>query len=167
MSSVDGGPRSWLATTESLVDSPPAEPQTAGYPASVGYRRLAFDGGVTMRGLIARFGTLPADRAALVAPDGIGAPLLRSMRRANSRSFWGWLDDNVAEARDWGFRVGDIRVPVVLRHGGRDQPVDFRQAEWLAEAMPRARTVFLPDAGHIAITYPFDAWIASIVEAAA
>ena len=130
-------------------------------PAAATFSRM------TMRGLIARFGALPPDRAALVASDGIGEPLLRSMRRANSRSFWGWLDDNVAEARDWGFRVGDIRVPVVLRHGARDQPVDFRQAEWLAKAMPRARTVFLPEAGHIAITYPFAAWIHSLVEAAA
>ena len=129
-------------------------------PAAATFSRL------TMRRVIARYGAVASDRAALTAPDGIGDILVRSMRRATGPSYWGWLDDNVAEARDWGFRVGDIRVPVVLWHGEEDRLVDVRQGRWLAKAVPGARSMFVPGAGHIAITYPFDAWIASLVAAA-
>ena len=149
-------PADWrqLATGDEAILVPDFE------PAAASFSRL------TWPDAVAKYGALPTDRAALLAPDGIGRALASAMRRATKRSFWGWLDDNVAEARDWGFRVGDIRVPVVLWHGEVDQLVDVRQGKWLAKALPAARAVFVPEAGHIAITYPYAAWIGSLVEAA-
>jgi pimeloyl-ACP methyl ester carboxylesterase len=92
--------------------------------------------------------------------------LVRSMRRSVARGFAGYLDDNVAQARDWGFRVRDIRVPVVIRHGALDRLVNVRHGQWLAANIPGARGVFLDDAGHGSIALPWSDVIADLVAAA-
>ena len=124
-------------------------------------------GAMTVERAVERYGKSPRDRAALLAPDGFGRPLAHAMRRALSRGFWGWLDDNVAEARDWGFRVRDIAVPVVVRHGELDPLVDVRQGRWLASAIPGARSTFIADAGHMAVVLPWEQLIDGLLDAAA
>lgn len=96
----------------------------------------------------------------------IAPHLVRSMRRAVSRGYLGYLDDALAHARDWGFRVADIRVPVVIRHGELDRLVDVRHGRWLAAAIPGARGVLLPDAGHGSVALPWADVVADLVEAA-
>jgi pimeloyl-ACP methyl ester carboxylesterase len=107
-----------------------------------------------------------SDRAAARA-DGLGRWVARSMRRAVSRGYHGFYDDNVAEARDWGFRVADIRVPVIVRHGEDDRYVTVDHGRWLAQTIPGARGVFQPDLGHFAVLLPFEEVVAQLVEAAA
>jgi pimeloyl-ACP methyl ester carboxylesterase len=117
-----------------------------------------------------RFATDPranaADRAAANGPERLGRTIARSYRRAASAGFFGYLDDNVAEARDWGFRVADIRVPVVVRHGEADGYVSVAHGRWLAETIPGARGVFPPTAGHTSIMVPFEEVVGQLVEAA-
>jgi pimeloyl-ACP methyl ester carboxylesterase len=91
--------------------------------------------------------------------------LVRSMRRAVSRGYFGFLDDNLAQVRDWGFRVADIRVPVVVRQGALDRLVSEAQGRWLAATIPGARGVFLPDAGHGSVALPWSDVISELVEA--
>jgi pimeloyl-ACP methyl ester carboxylesterase len=91
--------------------------------------------------------------------------LIRSMRRAVLEGPYGYFDDNVAQARPWGFRVADIRVPVVVRHGGLDRLVNVAQGRWLAAAIPGARGVFLDDAGHGSIALPWSEVVADFVGA--
>jgi pimeloyl-ACP methyl ester carboxylesterase len=98
--------------------------------------------------------------------EEIARHLVRSMRRAVSRGYFGYLDDNLAQARDWGFRVADIGVPVVIRHGALDRLVNIAHGRWLAAAIPRARGVFLDDAGHGSIALPWEETIADLVGAA-
>lgn len=92
--------------------------------------------------------------------------LLRGMRRAMLRGYFGYLDDNLAQARDWGFRVADIRVPVVVRHGALDRLVNIAHGRWLAAAIPGARGVLLDDAGHGSVALPWEETIADLVGAA-
>lgn len=108
-----------------------------------------------------------ADREATLAPGGLGHAIARSMRRAVASGYFGFLDDNVAEARDWGFRVADIRIPVVVRHGEDDGFVNAAHGRWLAQTIPGARGVFPPGAGHTSIMVPFEEVIAELVEAGA
>lgn len=96
----------------------------------------------------------------------IAPSLTRSMRRAVLQGFTGYLDDNVAQAHSWGFRVADIHVPVVVRHGELDRLVDVRQGRWLARMIPGARGVFLPDAGHGSIALPWADVVADLIQAA-
>jgi pimeloyl-ACP methyl ester carboxylesterase len=92
--------------------------------------------------------------------------LTRSMRRAVVQGYAGYLDDNVAQAHDWGFRVADIRVPVVVRHGELDRLVDVGHGHWLAATIPGARGRFLPDAGHGSVALPWTEVVADLIRAA-
>lgn len=106
------------------------------------------------------------DREVLLGPDALGEAVASSMRRAFLTGWSGHFDDNVAEARDWGFRVADIRVPVVVRHGEGDRWVGIQHGRWLAEAIPGARAVFPPGAGHTSIMVPFEDVVGDLVSAA-
>lgn len=119
-------------------------------------RRLLSVGGPPDRRAVAH------DHQAEVVPF-----LIRSMRRAVATGYFGYLDDNLAQAKDWGFRVADIRVPVIVRHGELDRLVDVRQGRWLAEAIPGARGVILGDAGHGSVALPWIDVVVDLVRAAA
>jgi pimeloyl-ACP methyl ester carboxylesterase len=60
----------------------------------------------------------------------------------------GWVDDNLAFTRPWGFDVGSIRVPVHLYYGRSDTLVPAAHGDWLAANIPGA-TVDVQDAGHL------------------
>jgi pimeloyl-ACP methyl ester carboxylesterase len=120
---------------------------------------------ITRRQLAAWPGAPPSDTAATLEPAGFGAALARSIRRGVSSGVDGWLDEAIAHARDWGFRVADIRVPVVIRHGTLDPLVDVRHGRWLAATIPGARGVFVEDAGHGSIVLPWTEVVGQLVEA--
>jgi pimeloyl-ACP methyl ester carboxylesterase len=89
------------------------------------------------------------------------------MRRAVAHGYFGYLDDNLAQARDWGFRMADIRVPVVVRHGELDRLVDVRHGRWLAGSITGAHGEFLPDAGHGSVALPWGDVVTALMRAAA
>ena len=110
----------------------------------------------------------PDARAVALRHDEIISPFLtRSMRRAVSRGYFGYLDDNLAQARNWGFRVADIRVPIVVRHGALDRLVSIEHGRWLAAAIPGARGAFLDDAGHGSIALPWEEVVGQLLESGA
>ena len=110
---------------------------------------------MTRRRLEALGGT-PDPRALAYGHDIEFVPwLVRSMRRAVQRGYFGYLDDNLAQARDWGFRVSSIEVPVVVLHGELDRLVPVANGRWLAANIPTARSVILPDAGHGSVALPW------------
>jgi pimeloyl-ACP methyl ester carboxylesterase len=63
----------------------------------------------------------------------------------------GWVDDDVALLRPWGFEVSAIQVPVSVWHGGHDHAVPFAHGEWLAAHVPRATAHLFPDQGHLSL----------------
>jgi len=67
---------------------------------------------------------------------------------ALARGVDGWVDDDLALMRPWGFEVGDIRVPVWLQYGSDDALVPRQHGDWLASRIPGAR-VDVRDAGHM------------------
>jgi pimeloyl-ACP methyl ester carboxylesterase len=52
----------------------------------------------------------------------------------------GWVDDHLAFARDWGFVLGDIRVPVSIWHGSADERAG-KYADSLAREIPHAERI--------------------------
>lgn len=110
----------------------------------------------------------PPDARAVAQRHGeeIAPSLTRAMRRAVLQGHVGYLDDNVAQAHAWGFRVADIRVPVVVRHGELDRLVDVENGRWLARTIPGARGVILPDAGHGSIALPWADVVDDVIRAA-
>ncbi len=103
-----------------------------------------------------------ADRAALRDVDGAAEGLARMLRNG-AATVWGFLDDWVAWARPWGFRMADIRVPVTIRHGDEDAVVSLAEAHWLARHVPGAHLQELPGGGHLSAGTPFDPVVATLL----
>lgn len=127
---------------------------------------VGFFSRVTVRKLRAIGGPPDPHGLANDVEANVDRDLVRSMRRAVSHGYAGFLDDNLAQVRDWGFRVADIRVPVVVRHGALDRLVSIEQGRWLAATIPGARSVFLDDAGHGSIALPWADVVAELRAAA-
>ena len=60
----------------------------------------------------------------------------------------GWVDDSLALARPWGFDLGEIKVPVLLRYGLVDVFVPPGHGRWLAAQIPGCEVVIEDEAGH-------------------
>jgi pimeloyl-ACP methyl ester carboxylesterase len=60
------------------------------------------------------------------------------------------ITDLVLFARDWGFSLRDIRVPVRFWHGDADGIVPLSHGEFMAALVPGADLVIAPGGGHFA-----------------
>ena len=96
-----------------------------------------------------------ADRDAFAQTPGLASTLAESISRG-AAGVDGWMDDAVASARPWGFRMQDIRVPVTIRHGELDRLCKVEHGRWLAAHVPGAKAQILPGQGHTSVTVPFD-----------
>jgi pimeloyl-ACP methyl ester carboxylesterase len=90
-----------------------------------------------------------ADRASITPETSAFAAERR--KHALSTGIWGWFDDDIAETQPWGFDVSEISVPVTVWHGAQDRFVPPSHSEWLAGAIPGARTELRSDEGHFSI----------------
>jgi pimeloyl-ACP methyl ester carboxylesterase len=79
----------------------------------------------------------------------------------------GWLDDDLAFVRDWGFRLDGLQSPVTIWQGAQDLMVPFAHGEWLAANVAGARARLLPDEGHISLVGRFDEVVDDLLERAA
>jgi pimeloyl-ACP methyl ester carboxylesterase len=85
------------------------------------------------------------------ARGSIGATLLRHFQHGTSVSVDGWVDDDLALARRWGFALAGVRVPVLLWQGRHDAMVPFGHGAWLARQVPRAEARLTDDDGHLSL----------------
>jgi pimeloyl-ACP methyl ester carboxylesterase len=89
------------------------------------------------------------DRAALT--DELAAYLAAEFREAVRTGIEGWLDDDLAFTRDWGFGLDAPPVPVTVWQGDEDLMVPFAHGEWLAANVGGAAARLLPGVGHISL----------------
>ncbi|MBL7257888.1 alpha/beta hydrolase [Actinoplanes sp. LDG1-01] len=61
---------------------------------------------------------------------------------------YGWIDDVLANRRDWGFRLKSITQPVRVWHGAEDNCVPPAHARWLAERIPNAELTVQSGTAH-------------------
>jgi pimeloyl-ACP methyl ester carboxylesterase len=90
------------------------------------------------------------DRAVLSAD--YAEESLASLKKALSNGVLGWLDDDLALTRPWGFDLDSISVPVSVWQGREDRFVPITHGEWLAEHVPGARSHLLENEGHISLS---------------
>ncbi|CUR55019.1 Alpha/beta hydrolase fold protein [metagenome] len=92
----------------------------------------------------------PVDVAALTGD--FAADLATSIREAVSAGVDGWLDDDLAFTRSWGFDLDDLVVPTSIWQGSEDLMVPFAHGAWLAARLPHATRHLEQGEGHVSIT---------------
>ncbi len=90
-----------------------------------------------------------ADRATLEGPlvDFLHA----NTKHALESNGDGWIDDNLAFVRPWGFELAAIDRPALIVQGGDDRFVPRSHGEWLAEHVPGAEAWIDDENGHLTL----------------
>jgi pimeloyl-ACP methyl ester carboxylesterase len=91
----------------------------------------------------------PVDAASLTGE--LAQCLADEFRRGLATSVDGWLDDDLAFTRPWGFALADIAVPTYLWQGSEDLMVPFTHGQWLAARIPGVVAHLEQGEGHLSI----------------
>ena len=105
--------------------------------------------------LIEAFGGLIGDADKRALTPEVAEVMATGMRHSNSVSFYGWLDDDLAFVRDFGFDITKIDKPVVLYQGDDDFMVPHAHGYWLEKKIPTAKLNFVPGHGHISLIFEY------------
>jgi pimeloyl-ACP methyl ester carboxylesterase len=89
------------------------------------------------------------DKAALTGE--FAEDVAASFREAVRVGIGGWLDDDRAFTRPWGFGFDEISVPVMIWQGSADLMVPFAHGQWLAGQLPDASAHLEEGEGHLSI----------------
>lgn len=84
--------------------------------------------------------------------DEFGEDMVTSFSDALRSGVDGWLDDDLAFVRPWGFDVSEVACPALLWQGSEDMMVPVAHGRWLAAAMPGATAHLEAGEGHLSIS---------------
>jgi pimeloyl-ACP methyl ester carboxylesterase len=111
------------------------------------------------------FGGLIGDADKAVIDGDLADHMAATMRSGLAVSFDGWIDDDLAFVRPWGFNLRDISKPVFIWQGDDDFMVPHAHSKWLAEHIPGSQLKFVPGHGHISLIEKYRAEILNQAEA--
>ena len=111
------------------------------------------------------FGGLIGDADKAVIEGDFADQMAATMRSGLAVSFDGWIDDDLAFVRPWGFNLSDISKPVFIWQGDDDFMVPHAHSKWLAEHIPGSQLKFVPGHGHISLVEKYRAEILNQAEA--
>jgi pimeloyl-ACP methyl ester carboxylesterase len=89
-----------------------------------------------------------SDRAQLARPEVMQVVTEATFEQAVN-GVGGWVDDDLAFLKPWGFDVAAISVPVLVRYGLTDVLVPPAHGEWLAANVPGCIVEVEVSAGHL------------------
>ncbi len=101
-------------------------------------------------GMVEQLASLLPDVDRQLLTDEAGADLVNNMR-GGVQSVDGWLDDDLAFTRDWGFELSGITVPTYVWQGSADLMVPFHHGELLAASIPGATAHLIDGEGHFSV----------------
>jgi pimeloyl-ACP methyl ester carboxylesterase len=107
--------------------------------------------GATAGELVASLDSLLPDVDRAVLTGEYAEDILASFREGLGTGTDGWLDDDLAFTRPWGFSLTEIAVPVMIWQGSADLMVPFAHGQWLAARMPAATAHLEDGEGHLSI----------------
>jgi pimeloyl-ACP methyl ester carboxylesterase len=119
---------------------------------------------VTGEDVVAALGGLVSsvDKTALAGE--MGDVLAESFRRSVSTGIAGWLDDDLAYVRPWGFELKSVRVPVAIWHGAQDRMVPINHGRWMASNVAGAQARMLDEEGHLSLVSHAERILEDLVE---
>jgi len=91
------------------------------------------------------------DKAALTGE--FAEVMAAAFRRAISTGIEGWLEDDLAFMRNWGFDLASIRTPVAIWQGGQDRMVPYAHGKWLAARVSGAHPRLFDEEGHLSLVH--------------
>jgi pimeloyl-ACP methyl ester carboxylesterase len=90
-----------------------------------------------------------ADRRLLARPE-IKAMFLDDLLNGSRKQLAAPFSDVVVFARDWGFRLEQVKVPVRWWHGDHDHIVPFAHGQHVVSRLPDVQLYHLPGESHLA-----------------
>jgi pimeloyl-ACP methyl ester carboxylesterase len=91
----------------------------------------------------------PADRRLLARPE-FKAMFLDDLLNGSRKQLAAPFADIIVFARDWGFRLDQVKVPVRWWHGDHDHIVPFAHGQHVVSRLPDAELYHLPGESHLA-----------------
>jgi pimeloyl-ACP methyl ester carboxylesterase len=101
--------------------------------------------------VVAAMTTLLPEVDRVLVTDEFGADMAGSFAEGLRLGVDGWVDDDLAFTRPWGFELTEIAVPTFVWQGSEDLMVPFAHGQWLAEHVPGVTAHLLPGEGHLSI----------------
>ncbi|MBD0863971.1 alpha/beta hydrolase [Gordonia sp. zg691] len=111
---------------------------------ALGFARPIADPAITIYGRLSP----QADRELLARPE-FRAMFLDDLLHGGSQRMEAPFADVVVFARDWGFRVPDVRVPVRWWHGDHDHIIPYAHGEHMVSLLPDAKLFELSGESHL------------------
>jgi pimeloyl-ACP methyl ester carboxylesterase len=96
---------------------------------------------------------LPAPDQAMLARPEVRAIVRDSFVESVRQGSGGWVDDDLAFAKAWGFELAGVPTEVRLWQGDLDVLVPRSHAEYLAAHLPCAEFELVPEAGHLLLDH--------------
>jgi pimeloyl-ACP methyl ester carboxylesterase len=103
------------------------------------------------------------DRRLLERPE-FGAMFLDDLLNGSRKQMAAPFADVVVFARDWGFRLDEVKVPVRWWHGDKDHIVPYAHGEHVVARLPDAELFTLPGESHLGGLGVAEDILGSIVE---
>ena len=105
------------------------------------------------------------DRAVLTGE--FGEDTAAGFREGLRTGIDGWLDDDLAFTRPWGFSLAEISVPTLIWQGSADLMVPFAHGQWVGSRLPVATVHLEEGEGHLSVGLgKLDAMLDELVKAA-
>jgi pimeloyl-ACP methyl ester carboxylesterase len=124
--------------------------QVAGFPirwAAVAVVRLSRPIASPALDLFARASPEP-DRRLLSRPE-FKAMFLDDLLHGSRKQLAAPFADVVVFARDWGFRLDEVKVPVLWWHGDQDHIIPFSHGQHVVSRLPDAELYHMPGESHL------------------
>ena len=105
----------------------------------------------TVEMIVSSLRTLLPDVDRAVLTDEFGEDMVANFREALSNGVDGWVDDDLAFARPWGFDLKEISVPTAIWQGSADLMVPFAHGQWFSKKLPGAMVHLEQGEGHLSV----------------
>jgi len=103
------------------------------------------------KGLVEVFSSLLSPADAAVFTDDVAAFMLLQLGEGIKGGGDGWIEDDLAFIKSWGFDLSQIKIPTLLLHGEQDRFVPLSHGEWLAKNIDSVEARFSADEGHLSL----------------
>jgi pimeloyl-ACP methyl ester carboxylesterase len=91
---------------------------------------------------------LPEADRTILAREDIAQIIRDTTKEQFASGVWGWVDDDLAFTRGWGFDPSTVKVPTAIWWGAEDVLVPPQHGEWLAANVPDRVVRVMTGAGH-------------------